>query len=365
MLSVILALGSASAAKVAHGCRPSTNATVRSAAITQAGGLRAKNASFCARCTLPGETSPRCVSAMHASPKGSGGVNFFLQEPDHEVGIVNLFLTLLALRRYPQRRPVFFDIGMNSGFFSNLMAAQGAEVHAFETQPKCFEYASSALAAGGRWPAVYDGSSSEQATAPSVFLYNAGLTDKAGTITQSTLGCDGSNRALTQVSSSLKHIKAWGGGQKRVPTFVVDDSMQAECAPHIFAIKMDTEGAEIKILRGMQRLLATRKVANLVVEILPPNWVHYGVSLAEGAHVLRTLSTLGFKAYLMWDHRHDREGLPLAGTGPDLAPDAHPAGARCKGSSATLRPIVDWDALVSERVEHRAGGNIWFTRQFS
>ena len=67
----------------------------------------------------------------------------------------------------------------------------------------------------------------------------------------------------------------------------------------------------------------------------------------------------------MWDVRHDREGLPLAGTGPDLAPDAHPAGARCKGSSATLRPIVDWDALVRERVEHRGGGNIWFTRQFS
>ena len=30
---------------------------------------------------------------------------------------------------------------------------------------------------------------------------------------------------------------------------------------------MDTEGAEIKILRGMLKLLGARKVANLVVEI--------------------------------------------------------------------------------------------------
>ena len=188
---------------------------------------------------------------------------------------------------------------------------------------------------------------------------------------------------------------------------------------------MDTEGAEIKILRGMLKLLGARKVANLVVEIrkqpaaldasgasssisrlsldpqihrrlwwsalgpphhagfsatlthapvsraptiagaVPPNWSQYGVSLTEGARVLRSLTTtLGYKAYLMWDVRHDKQGMPLAGVGPDLAPDAHPAGARCQGSSATLRPIVDWDALVAERVEHRAGGNIWFTRQF-
>ena len=248
MLPVVSALVSTGALKVQPGCRPSTNATVRSAAVTQAGDVRAKNQSFCARCTLPGETSPQCVSAMYAAPKGSGGIGFFLGEPDHEVGIVNLFLTLLARQRYPQRRPVFFDIGMNSGFFSNLMAARGAEVHAFETQPNCFDYASSALAAAGLWPgASYEGygrdfrstAASTAAGAPSVFLYNAGLTDSAGAITQSNMGCDGSNKALTQASSSLRLSgKARGGGQKRVPTFVLDDSMgDVECAPQLFAVK--------------------------------------------------------------------------------------------------------------------------------
>ena len=246
MLTIVSALASTGALKVQPGCRPSTNATVRSVAVTQAGAYRAKNASFCGRCVLPGETSPQCVSAMYAAPRGSGpggGISFFLKEPDHEVGIVNLFLTLLARRRYPQRRPVFLDIGMNSGFFSNLMAARGAEVHAFETQPNCFEYASSALAAAGLWPgaAAYAAVGWAAAGAPGVFLYNAGLTDSAGAITQSNVGCDGANKALTQASSSLRLSgKARGGGQKRVPTFVLDDSMSGgdvACAPHIFAVK--------------------------------------------------------------------------------------------------------------------------------
>ena len=31
------------------------------------------------------------------------------------------------------------DVGMNDGFFSQLFAAQGCEVHSFEIQPRCIE----------------------------------------------------------------------------------------------------------------------------------------------------------------------------------------------------------------------------------
>lgn len=55
---------------------------------------------------------------------------------------------------------------------------------------------------------------------------------------------------------------------------------------HIFAVKMDTEGAEIKILRGMRKLLSARKVANLVVEIrahTPPPPLSLGASIDSGS----------------------------------------------------------------------------------
>ena len=279
------------------------------------------------------------------------GAGFFFADPDHEIGIVNLLLVLLALRKHPNKQAVFLDVGMNTGFFSNLMAAQGAEVHAFETQPRCFKYASSALSASGL-------------SSQSVFLYNAGLTDSPGSILQSTQGCDGSNNALSKKSVSLKHIQSWGGGSKRVPTFVLDDSMPASCAPHIFAVKMDTEGAEVMILRGMRKLL--KRIDNLQVELGPMYWKNYGVTPADGVALLKQLTnSFGYDAYLMWHVRHDREGRPLSGTGPDLAAGAHPAGAQCTGSSATLRPVLDWQALVTCCMEQNSGANIWFTRQFA
>ena len=199
--------------------------------MTDIGRLPSKNISFCPKCATSKSATLRCTHTHYVDTlamKNHGesarilGAGFFFADPDHEIGIVNLLLVLLALRKHPNKQAVFLDVGMNTGFFSNLMAAQGAEVHAFETQPRCFKYASSALSASGL-------------SSQSVFLYNAGLTDSPGSILQSTQGCDGSNNALSKKSVSLKHIQSWGGGSKRVPTFVLDDSMPASCAPHAAA----------------------------------------------------------------------------------------------------------------------------------
>ena len=40
-------------------------------------------------------------------------------------------------------------------------------------------------------------------------------------------------------------------------------------SPMIDLVKIDVEGAELKVLRGMQRLLVERRVRRLVVEITP------------------------------------------------------------------------------------------------
>ena len=366
------------------GCWPN-GTVVAQAAVTQAELYPTRNFSFCAACTLGTHAGPMCptlsyIDTIAMKKKRLIRAEYFVQEPGHEFPIVNLLLLLhsAAVRRQPRQRAIFLDIGMNAGFFTNLMAAQGAEVHSFETQPKCVGYSSAALRATGPW-ATSPTAPSPDGHTNAVRVYNAGLSDTPGTIRQSTGGCDGFNKALSPESTSLQMINAFGGGMRHVPTFVLDDTISPDCDPRtaIFAAKMDTEGAEIIILRGMRRLLAAHRVTNLLIEITPLNWQSYGVVREKGVAVLAELSAVGFEAYHLWDNPDPTR--PVAGTDepPQLERKAPPTGAstalgganapwhplrgaRCSGSSSVFRRIVDWRAYVDGRVEARGGANIWF-----
>jgi FkbM family methyltransferase len=62
----------------------------------------------------------------------------------------------------------------------------------------------------------------------------------------------------------------------------MDDVLPAGSSPRpIDLVKIDVEGAELKVLRGMQRLLSERRVRRLAVEITPDFLRRFGDSREE------------------------------------------------------------------------------------
>ena len=49
------------------------------------------------------------------------------------------------------------------------------------------------------------------------------------------------------------------------------------------------EGAEIGVLRSAEQLLHSRRVRRLVMEYAPERWPKFGVEIADGVRVVRTL----------------------------------------------------------------------------
>jgi hypothetical protein len=92
----------------------------------------------------------------------------------------------------------------------------------------------------------------------------------------------------------------------RVPTVVLDDWLDAQgLAPDL--IKIDVEGAELGVLRGLRRTLA-RDGVRLFVEVHPPQLAQAGSSTEE---VLRLLADLGYELQAIEEHRRTDVDVPM------------------------------------------------------
>ncbi len=169
--------------------------------------------------------------------------------------------TTRLLRRLLERQHVFFDVGANIGYHTFLAAAllegRGA-VHAFEP-----------------WPAVFD---DLQANARlndfrCLEVHRAALADRDGERplflpegpewTTATLVPDGS-----------------GGACELVPAVRFDTYCGLRNIERVDVMKIDVEGAELQVLRGMGSLLS-RWQPDLVLEVLPPYEAELDAFFAE------------------------------------------------------------------------------------
>jgi FkbM family methyltransferase len=185
------------------------------------------------------------------------------------------------LERTAGERPVFIDGGANRGEFTALLAQEfpSSSVEAVEADPQlCAELA-------GRF------------AGKSVRLWNVALHDHEGSIDLHVHANPGTSSVLPRPASGRRYFHS---SDRVVATVAVRamtlDRLAAEARiGHVDLLKLDTQGAELAIIRGARGLLQAAAIDVIYTEffIVP----HY-----EGAALLPELwAALGAHGYVMYD----------------------------------------------------------------
>lgn len=187
---------------------------------------------------------------------------------------------------------VFVDAGANAGLFSLVAAARvgpGGRVVACEPAPRMRAMLErNALLNGFGW----------------VEAHGVALADRSGSAELVVFDGDGSGL------SSFSPASPEGGRRKIVALTTLDELVPAHEAPLVAAVKIDVEGAEVRVLEGAARLL-TRCAPDLLIEVDEGHLARQGGS----AHELRAIAEeAGYEAYrARWD---EGGGVELVAVGP-------------------------------------------------
>ena len=162
--------------------------------------------------------------------------------------------------------PVFFDIGANIGFYSVAFALsqQNARVIAFEPGPAAAALCARNIAAVGE---------RLQQQRSSIELVNAAVSDKAGEMLLTVSGDSG--------HSSLLEVENFESASIKVKTTTGDQVAAERQINRVDVCKIDVEGAELDVLRGMSRLLERGAISLLQVEVNRPLWARSGRTPAD------------------------------------------------------------------------------------
>lgn len=210
----------------------------------------------------------------------------------HEPQVTRLLVSLLAQSR------LFVDVGANIGYFSCIAAKLMPEglVHAFEMNASFLPRVRRNLEVNG---------------CRNVLLHHLAVSDAAGEVWY---------EPGTTIEGIYPDVPGGGvaeppGRLSRVAAVSLDELFpQGFAVPAV--VKIDVEGAEIKVLKGMRRLLASEDV-KLLVEIHPQHLRRLGSRVRE---VLSILFDHGFAVVEVPGLREDRGALRLR----ELRPTSNP-----------------------------------------
>ena len=185
------------------------------------------------------------------------------------------------LRATIGERPVFVDAGANRGDFTALLLQDfpAGTVHAVEPDPQLC----AALA--------------ERFSGNNVRIWGAALHEREGTIDLHVHANPGTSSVLARPADARRYFDSADRVVATLPVRAVTLDRLAEEAGigHIDLLKMDTQGAELSIIRGARRLLQAAAIDVIYTEFfLVP---HY-----EGAALLHELwAPLAAHGYVMYD----------------------------------------------------------------
>jgi FkbM family methyltransferase len=168
---------------------------------------------------------------------------------------------------------VFLDIGANIGLMtlSVLARVQNTKVYAFEPGP---------MQAGFLEKTITENKLSEKVT-----LYRKALGESAGEAT--FFVHDGSDIAKDGFKNTGR---GEGGHEITVSVETLDNWWKAAGEPKAVAVKIDTEGAELFVLKGGKEFLSTVKPV-LYLEIEPSNLAAYPYAAAD---IVRFLNSVDY-----------------------------------------------------------------------
>jgi FkbM family methyltransferase len=181
---------------------------------------------------------------------------------------------------------VFFDLGSYFGYYSLLATQRGATAYAFE-------------ALGENFALLDKHRTLNHAT--NLHAYHNALSDTEGEAQFARPDQD--NRGRGHLATEGDH-----GAVERVPMIPLDTFVAREGIQRLDALKLDVEGAEIRVFRGARETLR-RFHPLMLVELNPPCLARFGATEAD---LLAEIRTHGYSIF-----RIERGGLrPYTGLAP-------------------------------------------------
>lgn len=181
----------------------------------------------------------------------------------------------LELARRVPARGVIYDIGANIGLYTLLFAANSTRaVHSFEPGTTALSFLRKNV---------------EKNRLQNVSIHDIALTDYSGTC----------SFVLDHATTATSHVAEASESGLDVACADLDSFAKKLLLPHPDLVKIDVEGHDMAVLRGMRGLLSRRR---------PLVWLEGGSRDADGrSNSLAFLNELG---YVAWDLEQRREISP-------------------------------------------------------
>ena len=190
-----------------------------------------------------------------------------------EPGLVGFFQTLI--------RPgmTIVDVGANFGIFT-LYAARSLQwdgrIHSFEPAPRTHELLRNNVQVNGFLEANL------------VQFHETAVTDSEGIARLTTFADNSGHNTLFWQNAGAEFVV--------VKTTRLDTALQGE--PRVDVVKIDAEGAELKILRGMEQTIEKNPGIHIVIEFAP---IHLARANVTPEGFLRALSELDLEVRVIDD----------------------------------------------------------------
>lgn len=191
-------------------------------------------------------------------------------------------LVVAAMKRYLRPGDVFFDVGANIGYLSAVAAdlvGPAGEVHAFEPVPVYFERLQRLV---------------ELNPAHTIVANCAGASDVIGMGKISVTREPGQNTMVPAYKKSPEIVATLD-----VPTVRLDAYIESRRIHRVSLIKIDAEGFELPVLRGLHKFLdSTGELPAIICEIAPRAYPLMGISLRE---LRKFMARIGYCAFDLID----------------------------------------------------------------
>ena len=205
----------------------------------------------------------------------------------YELGMVEAFYNRMKARN---PNAIYLDIGANTGSYALLpLIDENITCYAFEPNPKSFD--------------VLTENVSINNLNNKVKIYNIGMWYEESKLelkvpldtTDSGLSTFGDNPSRFKYSN-----KSGEFGTHLVNCKTIDDIVKELNLPHVDAIKIDTEGAELNILKGGVKLLKEQKPL-ILLEYDDKNTTQFGYKRKDISDFLKTIGYEHFTMYQLSD----------------------------------------------------------------
>jgi FkbM family methyltransferase len=186
----------------------------------------------------------------------------YVASSPQETVVSNVFFPIAATCR-DAAPGLVVDMGTNEGMFAMAAASLGCTVVTFDPQSMCIDILKRSLL----------GFKENEGFEKRMYALNAAASRTPSTIEASIDSCHGCYMTDGSVScgSSGKEAGHWKRKQK-IDSVDVAAVVQAIGVKEILLLHVDTEGHEVSVLRGLEAMLASKSIKNLIIEVQPVYW---------------------------------------------------------------------------------------------